>query len=278
MLTRLLLKFIFSLLLLLLFTEGYGQRPGVRPGQVEEEEEDTVQYERVKKPKPPIWPPRAMRVGYDGLNGVRNATNQMRGGQEFTFDIDFARFLLVMDAGTYRNGISGPRMPLDSINSQFRLDSIGNNLGYSIEGTYYRFGIAGNVLPRDKEGSTFTFSLKRGFADFTDSLRVGFGRTGPENEFLLETANYTNQKMHVQWYEFNMGMKTRIWKQFWLGYEAGLKFRIRYNTTNLVPFFVPGYGKAENVTASNSTWGFNYHLIYYIPFKRAKRELGEIGK
>lgn len=245
----------------------FGQDPRpMRPGDSlsEEDEEDTVQYVRIKKPKAPVWPPRSVRIGYDVINGVQSAVNPLKSGYEFTSDIDFARFLFTFDAGTYGNGV-------------LNTDSL-NNFEYSINGQYYRFGIAGNMLSRDKEGNIFAFILKRGYADFTDSLRVrNFDTNWLVDKEQPEDVWFSNQNMHVQWYELNISLKTKIWKSFWMGYEAGLKFRIRYQTDRLRPFFIPGYGKSENISATNSTWGFNYHLIYYIPFKRAKDELSELG-
>jgi hypothetical protein len=76
----------------------------------------------------------------------------------------------------------------------------------------------------------------------------------------------TNNNVPAGWVELTTGLRVKIWRIFWLGYTARLKFGLSTgDTPEMLPSDVPGYGRADK----ESYWGFNYQLFVRLPVRKA---------
>ncbi len=74
--------------------------------------------------------------------------------------------------------------------------------------------------------------------------------------------SYTGVKTNVTWAELVVGLKTRIYKNFCMGWS--LRYRIQMSmkkSENSEPWYIPGYG-----TNGSTKLGITYNLIYNLPF------------
>ena len=69
--------------------------------------------------------------------------------------------------------------------------------------------------------------------------------------------------------------KVKMLKFFWMGFTARYKFGLSTDAPRgLIPYDIPGYGK----TFKNSTWGFNYYVMFRIPIRKDKKSLIDVIK
>jgi hypothetical protein len=81
------------------------------------------------------------------------------------------------------------------------------------------------------------------------------------------TDSYVNTDVKANWTELTTGLKVRMFGIFWMGYTVRYKFLLNTNEPRgFIPHDVPGYGK----TYSESTWGFNYYIMFKIPVRKEK--------
>lgn len=63
---------------------------------------------------------------------------------------------------------------------------------------------------------------------------------------------------HMSWYEFVLGLRTKIYKNFFMGWTIRLRYKLSAKESfNSQPWYVPGYGKF-----GSSANGMTYTLIY----------------
>ena len=86
---------------------------------------------------------------------------------------------------------------------------------------------------------------------------------------------YTNSDLKAGWGELTTGLRVKMWKFFWMGYTARYKFGLNEKKSGeFSSYDIPGYGKTEN----QSTWGFNYQILFRIPIRKAKPPLPDLQK
>ncbi|MEJ0054218.1 MAG: DUF6048 family protein [Bacteroidota bacterium] len=106
--------------------------------------------------------------------------------------------------------------------------------------------------------------MRYGHSSFNESaiLNVNGGAFGTTQKSL------TNSAVTASWGEVTAGLRVKIWKEFWMGYTARMKFLpATRGDTELKAFDIPGYG----LNGSGFYWGFNYQVFYRIPIKKAKK-------
>ncbi len=135
---------------------------------------------------------------------------------------------------------------------------------YTNDGNYFRVGVDVNFLKKDPERNVFFIGLRSGHASFSEYFSVDI------NDPLWGSAlgrEYVNSNMKARWLELTTGLRVRMWKFIWMGYTARFKFglKTRGNET-MLPSDVPGFGRTDKET----TWGFNYNLLFRIPLQRKR--------
>jgi len=185
--------------------------------------------------------PTSIRFGTElALLGI-TAFNSDRSAFEFTTDIDFHKYYLSFDYG-YADRIRNE--------SKYIYQSTGN---------YFRIGPDINFLYYDKRSSVLFLGVRYARSNYDDKLT--FLREDPSYGTL--TIERENNDLEASWVELLIGLKVRIWKELYMGYNLRFKFSRSFEVDNLFPFDIPGYGSAED----RSRFDLNYYIYYKIKWK-----------
>jgi len=184
---------------------------------------------------------RGIRAGVDGFGLIRSAVKPGFTGVEFTGEIDMKKLIVGMDIGRATQ----------------RIDSLPGYL-YSNKGNYFRIGVENNFIYKDEDGSVISVTLRYGRAKFNDELTYRI-----EDPLLgtYEGLVNNNDKLGARWFEFGVGMKAAILKNFWMGYRATWKFGLKVDDGEFIPLLVPGYGPSRTPSDGNTWWGFQYYFM-----------------
>jgi hypothetical protein len=198
----------------------------------------------------PSYIPTGVRVGTDLISLVRSPIDDTFNGYEFNADVDFYRYYFVVDYGHWeRKWVHEGDTPDQSD-------------VYSNTGNYWRVGADVNFLKNDPDRNMFFLGLRYARSKFSETMIYN----SVDDIWGSHQAVVTNQNLPAGWIELTTGLRVKIWKIFWLGYTARLKFGLKTgSTTDMAPSDVPGYGRADK----DSYWGFNYQLFIRIPTRKA---------
>lgn len=222
----------------ILLLTGLMALPLAALAQTSDKEQDTTTIR-------PSYLPTGVRVGTDLISLVRTPIDDSFNGWEFNVDVDFYRFFLAVDYGRWER-----RFATDS-----DLDS------YANRGNYWRVGADVNFLTKDPDRNMFFLGLRYARSNFSESLSV----TSEDVIWGTRTEFLTNNNVPASWVELTTGLRVKIWRIFWMGYTARLKFGLNTGSTPvMLPSDVPGYGRADK----DSYWGFNYQLFIRIPTRK----------
>jgi hypothetical protein len=191
------------------------------------------------------YAPTGVRIGTDAMSIARNFYDDTFSGWEVNGDVDFYRYLLAVDVGSWSRN--------------FKPDSG----SYSSKGSYWRVGADVNFLLKDPDRNLLFFGVRYGRSTFSETYNE---RTvDPSYGSLFKT--HTNTDVNGRWYELTGGIRVKVWKMMWMGYTARFKFGLKTNETGeLIPSDVPGYGRTDK----DNVWGFNYQIFIRIPVRNAK--------
>lgn len=192
--------------------------------------------------------PTAIRLGADLIPPIRAFTDDAFKGYEFNADIDFYRYYLAIELGRWERDL------------QTDLEK------YTNHGNYFRIGADVNFLKKDPEKNMLFFGARYGHGKFSENLTI----TSVDEIWGSSTDSYVNTDVKANWAELTTGLKVRMFGLFWMGYTARFKFLLSTNEPRgFIPHDVPGYGK----TYKESTWGFNYYIMFKIPIRKDERKL-----
>lgn len=189
-----------------------------------------------------FWPT-GIRIGTDLIAlGKTYADNKFE-GWEVNADLDFNRYYLTADYGHWARNVSL------------------SNGDYTNDGTYFRIGADINFLLKDPDRNMFFLGMRYGHADFVEQVVYHVSDT------IFGDADYRleNKGLKAKWAELTVGLRVKVWKGFWMGYTARMKFFPSVkNETEITTYDIPGYG-----LASKRTWfGFNYQVFWRIPIRK----------
>ncbi len=190
--------------------------------------------------------PTGVRLGTDAIAIGKTLYVDSYEGWEVNGDVDFYRYFLTLEYGT-----SGRKYAGDSVN-------------YINDGRYWRAGIDVNFLLKDPERNMFFLGVRYGRSRFNETFRVIDVDPvwGTNNRF---DTPYMNNGMPARWFELTTGLRVRMFNNFWMGYTARFKFGLQTgDAIEMEPHDIPGYG----TTNKETTWGFNYQLMYRIPLRK----------
>ncbi len=171
-----------------------------------------------------------------------------------TFEGSLDMELLPSVYPTVELGINTIRLTKDSL------------FNYYSNGAYGRIGVDYNLVYPKNAGDKDMFmgGIRFGYATYTDhanSIKIIDNYWGN-----FHGGSLPSTAMNAEWLELLAGLKTEIFKHFYLG--ASLRWRILLSKTKeglTTPYWIPGYGSG-NV---KSCFGFNYSVYYAIPvYKR----------
>ena len=222
------LKFLLSSLLVLFLQ--------VAEAQVTQEAIDSLK--RIQKPV-------ALRIGTDLIVLGKNFFDRPLTGWEINADVDFGRYYLAFDYGSWS-----------------RKDSL-NNGYYTNDGRYYRMGVDVNFLLKDPDKNMFFIGFRYGRSAFRENLTYEI----KTDDFGTIERSIANAGTTAGWVELTTGLRVKIWKNFWMGYNGRIKFLPGIKNNNgFETYDIPGYG----LWSKKLYWGFNYQVFFKIPFRRGK--------
>ncbi|MEQ6121087.1 DUF6048 family protein [Reichenbachiella sp. MALMAid0571] len=198
-----------------------------------------------KDSKPKVerdFKPSAVNVGMEAIGLGRTAISSGFTQLEAQADIDFDRYFFVVDLGHERNSIA---------NDEFN---------YSNKGNYIRMGVQVNMMPYNPDRNFFFFGFRYARSNFSDEIQY----TGDFDKWGQKSISLANNGVSARWYEMTMGLKVKVFERLYFGYT--LRYKIGKKMTGfdeLTPRNIPGFGRADK----NSNAGFNYYLLYNIPFR-----------
>jgi hypothetical protein len=187
--------------------------------------------------------PTGLRLGTDAISMIQSFAGTKFDGWEVNADVDFYKYYLAVDYGSWARHLTL------------------SNGNYENDGNYFRVGIDLNFLAKDPDRNMVFLGFRYGQSNFSEQLT---------HESVYATYGtlqheLTNGNMIGRWAELTTGLRVKVWKGFWMGYTARLKFLPRIQgAREFVPYEIPGYGLA----AENPYWGFSYQLFWRIPFRK----------
>jgi hypothetical protein len=193
--------------------------------------------------------PTGIRIGTDLVSIIRTATEDDFSGYEFNAEVDFYRYYLTVETGRWEKQFSN------------------ETENYDNSGNYFRVGVDVNFLLKDPDKNMFFFGMRYGTGTYSENLSV----TTSDPVWGTATTTYNNSDMNATWGELTTGLRVKMWRFFWMGYTARLKFGLNTDKPQgFISHDVPGYGKVDD---DNTTWGFNYYVLFRIPFKKEKQKV-----
>lgn len=194
----------------------------------------------------PSYKPTGLRLGTDLISIVRSPIDDSFDGWELNADVDFHRFYLAVDVGHWERTFLAEEQA-----------------AYSNNGNYWRVGADVNFLTKDPEKNMFFLGLRYARSRFSENMIV----TSEDPVWGTRSGAIVNTDVPAGWVELTTGLRVKIWRIFWLGYTARLKFGLSMGDTPvMMPSDVPGYGRADK----DSYWGFNYQLFVRIPVRKTR--------
>ncbi len=211
-----------------------------------EQEPDTVVVKTPDSLKVKFYP-RAFRVGIDLISLYKTQTVSTFSGWELNGDIDCGKYYLAVDYGSW-----GRKYIID------------NGGDYNNDGSYWRAGIDANLLKKDPDRNMFFIGLRYGHSSFSESSTF----VASDPFFGTVQKQLTNPVVTASWGEVTCGLRVKIWKGFWMGYTARMKFAPTViGDTAFVTYDIPGYGR----NGKGFYWGFEYQVFWSVPFTKQKK-------
>jgi len=229
-------------------TKGTGQTQSTGQTKGTAQTKSTGKDKKSKDPADTIktdYRPTGVRIGTDAIAIARNFYDKTYNGWEVNADVDFYRYYLAVDVGSWSR--------------TFAPDSG----AYHNKGNYWRVGADVNFLLKDPDRNMLFFGLRYGHANFSETFSVV--TTDPIWGSGNGLQTYSNPEVSAHWIEMVAGLRVKVWKMIWIGYTGRFKFGLKTNANgNLIPSDVPGYGSTDK----DNTWGFNYQIFFRIPVRK----------
>ncbi|MFT4738256.1 MAG: hypothetical protein ACJAZM_002844 [Cyclobacteriaceae bacterium] len=201
----------------------------------------SISSKETKVKKPRDWKPSMIRIGYDLANQANSLVNPDRSGFQGIAEVDFDRFFVVGSFGqaTIRRG---------------------ENYNYQSQGSFWRVGIDKNLTTALTDRSVYSFGFRYARSRFDESI-----------DMLDGSSVVSNSALTASWVEITTGLRVRVWKELFMGYQIRLRTlkRLSDELGPLQTYDIPGFGqnKSSGNTVRNAAVGFNYYVYWTIPFR-----------
>lgn len=229
------LRYIFSGLFLFVSWFGFSQSIST-----------STTTDSIRQPvKIPIdWKPSRIRFGGDVAALTSTLLDNNRSIGEAMAEMDLGNWFIVGEIG--RESITR-----------------GESFTYTSTGNYWRLGADVNLIPSSLSRHVMSIGFRYGRSTYDESL----------SDF-SNGINVINPTLNAGWIELTGGLRARVWKQLYLGYQLRLRGfkRISDEDTVLQTFDIPGFGRNKRTGTSVRTnaFGFNYYVYWTIPFRDKK--------
>jgi hypothetical protein len=197
-----------------------------------------------------------LRLGFDVSKLSLYLLQPERKAMEFSADMELFKNVF-------------PSVEFGSNNIKLLKDTLYN---YYSNGSYVRIGADYNLLkpadPKDKD--MFTGGIRYGYAfytDYADSIVI------KDNYWGNYHGSLPKKSMNAQWFEIAFGMKTELFKNFFIGWSLRSRILLAKSKNDIiVPYWIPGYGKG----IAKANFGFNYSIFYSIPLYKKQFKVADV--
>ena len=144
------------------------------------------------------------------------------------------------------------------------MDTTGEDteIHFKTSAPFFRLGLNYNVFYKKPELPGYlTVGLRYGFSSFDYDVQSP-NLTDPNWSHTQVPVDYTGVKSKAGWLEAVLGLRTNVYKDFYLG--LNVRYRSRLSMTkneNSEPYYIPGYGRGKSTSL-----GITYSIIYKLPF------------
>lgn len=136
------------------------------------------------------------------------------------------------------------------------------DIHFKTSAPFFRVGMNYNVFYKKPHlPGFFTVGLRYGFSSFDYDVQSP-GLIDPNWGHTSVPVVYEGVKTKVGWAELVLGLRTNVYKNFYMG--LNVRYRSRMSMTkneNSEPYYIPGYGRGKS-----NNFGITYNLIYKLPF------------
>lgn len=136
------------------------------------------------------------------------------------------------------------------------------DIHFKTSAPYFRIGAGYNVFHKKPYlPGQFIVGLRYGFSSFSYDVNAP-AMTDPVWGETTQAFDYQGVKSNASWLELVAGLKTNVYKNFYLGLSVRYRSRISVKKgENSEPWYIPGFGKNRSTNL-----GITYNLIYKLPF------------
>lgn len=133
---------------------------------------------------------------------------------------------------------------------------------YKTAAPFFRVGMNYNVFYKKPHlPGYFTVGLRYGFSSFDYDVKAP-ELADPNWGHTQVPIDYTGVKSNAGWLELVLGLKTQVYKNFYMGFTVRYRSRLHMTKNeNSEPYYIPGYGRGKS-----NNYGITYNLIYKLPF------------
>lgn len=192
--------------------------------------------------------PSAVRMGVElGNFGYSFIDKRMNSFREFTADVDFHKYFLVVDYGHTSF----------SVNETY--------FDYSSEGSYFRIGPDINFIKDRSRNDVLFLGLRYGFGSFDETIQYSTSNEIQQQEYWPQTTVTENfQDIGFRWLEVNSGLRANVIDNFYMGFTLRIKFGLNVNSDkSFTSYYLPGYGKES----FRPNFGGSYYIYYRLQFR-----------
>jgi len=255
------LPYIISLLLALCFHTALQAQPTLNNPRGDERIWSEKANQKQKKEKTRTPP----EIEYPLFSGVSVGVDVIQPLQKI-FGSDYSGFEAM---GTVNlKGRYFPTLELGYGKSNMTDENKG--IAYKMSAPYTRLGIDYNFLYKKAHGNQLLLGLRYGFSSFSYDINDPYDGTQERANITDDVwgeklpYNHSDMKATMHWIEFNLGLRSHIWKQIYMGWSVRVRYKLSASTDKYGdPFYVPGFGEY-----GSNRIGLTYHIIYLLPFKK----------
>lgn len=144
-----------------------------------------------------------------------------------------------------------------------------HGINYKAKAPYFRIGADYNFLYKKHQKHYLTGGLRYGLTkyDYEITNPISSDPIWDKNTTTSTEYDYNKISSSMHWMEFVFGVRTSIFKNFYMGWSLRMRFKLSSGSSDIGnPWYVPGYGIYKNTRL-----GLSYSIIYKIPgFKKKK--------
>lgn len=136
------------------------------------------------------------------------------------------------------------------------------DIHYKASAPFFRVGVNYNIFNKKPHlPGYFTVGLRYGFSSFDYDVQAP-DMVDPNWGHTSVPVVYEGVKSKVSWAELVIGLKTNVYKDFYMGFTVRYRSRLSMTKNEYSePYYIPGYGRGKP-----NNFGITYNLVYKLPF------------